>query len=514
MGKVEPTSRALGTLADDLHQGKLGMPEIQRDFVWSRPQICAFLESLYRGYPFGTMLFWKTNDDVPVKDSSSLSNDSAPSEFVLDGQQRITAIQRIKYDASVDIRFNIDSERFEAHRKAMDADASWISVRELWKTDTLSFANKHGLTSRPDTETISPRLSRMYDIQERMVLIQIVKDFDYDDVTEIFIRVNSEGTRLAGVDLAMALIALRLPATFNRELNDFAQSLHDDGWAIDKGTIIRCLMAVAMGESRFKNLQNRLTSDTDVVALKDAWIATQSAVHTFLTWMNSELGVESWSWVRSNNALVVPVTYIAKTNKPDRDLRATLRWFLLSLAWQRYSQGAEGRMKTDLDDLDKEDPFAALEQSLERQVRRPLRVTAGDLEGGQRARFLLHAYVAIRRQGAKDWFENVRLSTSNLGKQRTLEEHHIFPQSLVKGDYPREIVDELANIAFLSKEANLAISADSPRDYLMTVQLARLDQQFVPTNQALWGLSAFEEFLAARRSLLADGINSVIDDLS
>ena len=125
MGKVEPTSRALGTLADDLHHGKLGMPEIQRDFVWSRPQICAFLESLYRGYPFGTMLFWETDDDVPVKDSSSLPNDSVPSEFVLDGQQRITAIQRIKYDASADIRFNVDSERFEAYRKAMDVDVSW-----------------------------------------------------------------------------------------------------------------------------------------------------------------------------------------------------------------------------------------------------------------------------------------------------------------------------------------------------------------------------------------------------
>ncbi len=518
MGEVEPTSRSLGTLADELHDRKLGMPEIQRDFVWNRPQICKFLESVYRGYPFGTMLFWNTEDDVPMKDSPGTvqASSATASEFILDGQQRVTAIQRVKYDPEVDIRFHVGDERFEVYRKSMESDDSWISVRELWQTDTLSFATKHGLTNRPDTAMISPRLSRVFDLQKSMVPIQIVRGFDYDDVTEIFIRVNSEGTRLAGVDLAMALMALRLPKTFNGELNDFATALCDEGWAIDKGTIVRCLMAIATGESRFKNLRTHLTSEQDVAALKGAWTSTRSAVQTFLTWMKSELGVESWSWVQSNNALVVPVAYIAKTNAQNQEPRAALRWFLLSLAWQRYSQGAEGRLKADLDSLGKPDPFESLEQGLSRQVRRSLRLAPDDLAGGglsQRRRFLLHAYVAIRNHDAKDWFEDVRLNTSNLGKQRALEQHHIFPRAVIRDTYDGENVDELANIAFLSKEANLDISADKPLDYLKGVPKAKLKQQFVPTDPTLWELDAFEEFLAARRSLLADGINAVIEDL-
>ena len=137
MGSVEQTGRELGTLARQLHDGELGMPEIQRDFVWNRPQICRFLESLYRGFPFGTMLFWKTSDAVPVKSTTQSSAEDAdvPVEFVLDGQQRITAIRQVMFDSDVDIMFNVDEERFDVHKRAMDGDPSWIAVRELWNTD-------------------------------------------------------------------------------------------------------------------------------------------------------------------------------------------------------------------------------------------------------------------------------------------------------------------------------------------------------------------------------------------
>lgn len=76
-----------------------------------------------------------------------------------------------------------------------------------------------------------------------------------------------------------------------------------------------------------------------------------------------------------------------------------------------------------------------------------------------------------------------------------------------------ENVDELANIAFLSKAANLRISKDSPMDYLKDVDANYLTQQFVPLDEALWTVDAFPDFLQERRRLLASGINAVISDL-
>ena len=513
MGSIEQTSRELGALAKQLHSGELGMPEIQRDFVWNRPQICLFIESLYRGFPFGTMLFWKTSDAVPTK---SPNQDGAPVEFVLDGQQRITAIKQVMFDSGVDIMFNIDEERFAVRRQAMASDPAWISVQEFWESNPLTFVMSSALKNRPDTEIISSRLSMVHDIQRRLVPIQIVQEFDYDEVTEIFIRVNSEGTTLDGVDLAMALIALRLPDTFNGELNKFAEGLDDQGWKIRKDTIVRCLMAVATGESRFENLREHLSAHTSSDDLSTAWVKTQEAIHTFLTSLKTELGVESWAWVASNNALVVPVAYIARTPAAQRDIRANLRWFLLSLAWRRYGSGAPARLKEDLDDLKRPEPFVALEQRLSSRVGRNLEITPEDLEGGGttgRRRFLLHSYIAARARRAYDWSEEVLLSTSNLGRKRSLQQHHIFPRAVTREHYLAENIDELANIAFLSQDANLKISADNPMDYLNEVPQDRLKQQFVPTNPDIWAVDAFPRFLEERRQLLADGINRVIEDL-
>ena len=518
MGTVELTSRTLGKLAEQLRDGSVRIPEIQRDFVWSRTQICTFFDSLYRKYPFTSLLLWETDIDAPSKEVEGSIVEATPSraEYVLDGQQRMTAIFRVLYDTDVDIRFNVDSEEFASYKSTMANNPSWVSVRELWNTDPLVFAVRHGFTEDANEELLL-RLSAVHNLKDRLATIEKVSGFDLDAVTEIFIRINSQGTQLAGVDLAMALLALRLPDEFQRELTEFSTDLELSGWRLDKGTLVRCLVATATGEARFARLRNRLQKSSDASSLRDAWRDTKDAVETFLTALAGTLGVESLQWVTSKNALVVPVAYLAKTPKSERDLHGTLRWFLLSLAWQRYGAGAEGRLKQDLDTISvSPDPFVAMASRLAQQTGRGLDVTAEELEGGGtagRRRFLLHAYIASRRNGAQDWFEGTVLKTTNLGTQRALEQHHIFPQAVIRERFDDENVDELANIAFLSKAANLKISKDSPMDYLKDVDANYLTQQFVPLDEALWTVDAFPEFLQERRRLLANGINAVINDL-
>ena len=521
MGTVELTSRTLGKLAEQLSDGSLRIPEIQRDFVWSRAQICAFFDSLYREYPFTSLLLWETELDAPVKDIEGNADKSASSsgfktEYVLDGQQRMTAIYRVLYETDTDIRFNVESEEFAVHKSSMDDNPSWVSVRELWNTDPLTFAVEHGFVEG-DRKSLLPRLSAVHNIKNRGATIEKASGFDFESITEIFIRINSHGTRLAGVDLAMAILALRLPDEFQNDLAQFSRDLEMSGWRIDKGTLIRCFVATATGEARFARLRDHLRSSSDIDELRDAWRSAKDAVETFLTAITGTLGIESLQWVTSKNALVVPVAYLAKTPKRKRDINGTLRWFLLSLAWQRYGAGAEGRLKQDLDDIiDPSAPFLAMENRLAQQVGRSLELTAEDLEGGGaagRRRFLLHAYIAARRNGAQDWSEGTVLKTTNLGSQRTLEQHHIFPQAVIRGRFDDDNVDELANIAFLSKAANLEISKNSPMNYLRGVDAEHLTQQFVPLDEALWEVDAFPAFLQERRRLLADGINGVINDL-
>lgn len=70
------------------------IPAIQRDFVWLRPDVRDLFDSLYRGYPVGALLLWKTNLTVPFKTAAVVQTDKSMHQplYLLDGQQRLTSL--------------------------------------------------------------------------------------------------------------------------------------------------------------------------------------------------------------------------------------------------------------------------------------------------------------------------------------------------------------------------------------------------------------------------------------
>lgn len=118
-----------------------------------------------------------------------------------------------------------------------------------------------------------------------------------------------------------------------------------------------------------------------------------------------------------------------------------------------------------------------------------------------------------RYANAQDWFNGV-----SIGGSQTLEFHHIFPKAVLRHRYQlrkdSRTVDQVANLAFLSRRANLKIGSKSPADYLQVIDVSRLQTQCVPNNPALWTLEQFEEFVLQRRQLLADGINKLLASLT
>jgi hypothetical protein len=213
------------------------------------------------------------------------------------------------------------------------------------------------------------------------------------------------------------------------------------------------------------------------------------------------------------NAIVVPAAYLARMNYKRVDTKAMQRWFVLASMWNRYGGSAETAMDQDLRALSEDKPFELLIHDL-RQAAGRLDVSPEDLDdAGVRSSFFLPMYLASRLQGAVDWFYNVKLSSTNLGTDHALELHHIFPRAVVKDLYPKQDVNELANIAFLSKKPNIEIGAKTPGDYLATIPEERLRQQFIPLDRSLWEVERFQDFLAARRELLANGINNFLRSL-
>ena len=515
MGELETTSVSIGALAERVRNGELALPEIQRSYVWNRPQVRDFLDSLYRAFPVGTLLLWRTGEVGYSRNIESAATGGSQAtkrtDFVLDGQQRLTALARVIYDGDPDIRFNLDTERFEVANAAIRRDPHWIPVTDIFSKGATRVALERDLIrdGGAEAEDALRRLNRVAEIKNISVPVHTLDGFDYEEVTEVFVRVNSKGTRLRQAELAIAQLAFRLPGMVTDELKAFEDELDDSGYDIDLRFLVRCLTAVATHQSRFRAL-----GAADPKDVERAWPDTRRAIEFFLNLAKENLGLESWDWVPSNNALVVPVAYLARRPYDEVDSKALLRWFLLSSIWQRYSGSAETAMDQDLRLVRDASPFGALERALLQDVGR-FEVTADDLDdAGVRSAFFLAAYLACRHRGAEDWATGVALSSTNLGTQHLLELHHIFPRAQIADLYDRKDVNEIANIAFISKAANLKIGKTPPAEYLDTIPRERLKQQFVPTDRTLWEIGAYQRFLSRRRELLAEGINDVVASLT
>ena len=145
-----------------------------------------------------------------------------------------------------------------------------------------------------------------------------------------------------------------------------------------------------------------------------------------------------------------------------------------------------------------------------------LKVTADELDdAGWRNPLFPMTYAVARKRAAKDWFRGTALGTDVLGDDNQIQVHHIFPKALLQERHvPKKERDEIANLAFLTARPNRQISKRAPEQYLAEISdhhPDRLEAQSVPMDRDLWKLERFDDFLAARRELLAKAVNGLIE---
>lgn len=197
------------------------IPEIQRPFVWKRSQVRDLIDSLYHGYPTGYIITWK-NPDVKTKDGGH----SNGKKVLIDGQQRITALMAaISGKEVLDDDFNKDrikiafnplatddSKRFAVQDASHLNDKKWIpdiSVLFQSEFDPFDFSIQY---SR-ENEDVAPKevnraINELKAIANRQIgVIELEHSLDIDEVTEIFIRINSKGTALSQSDFVMSKMA-------------------------------------------------------------------------------------------------------------------------------------------------------------------------------------------------------------------------------------------------------------------------------------------------------------------
>lgn len=521
-------------LIRDIQLGEFTLPEFQRGYVWNRQQVRGYLNSLYRNYPTGSFLIWKTPQPPKLR-GDVVIEENRFYQLVLDGQQRLTSLYALIvgtpppfYEGETlffNLHFNVVSEEFKYYKATeMKNKPEWIPVTGFFKQGLAAFLQEVAAlepTTRDFYYANMSKLTALGRITDYLYHYQTLNETRMDRVVEIFNLVNSSGTELSKSDLALAHICSLWPEA-REEFRNAQRRFAEMKFSFGLDFFTRCTTTVATGSALYEPLYK-----TSIERVRTAWPAVIRALEYLLNVLRGDAYIDDADTFPSQAVLVPLVAYLAAGGRASFDSeaqkRSFLHWMYAAMMWGRYSGSSESKLQADVEALKDADPPARLRDNLVADRGR-IKVEPKDLEGaGAQSPFFPMTYVVARSRGAIDWFRGTALYQKAIGQSFGLEAHHLFPQALLykakynsadRGD--KRLVNEVANLVFLTKSANLGIASKKPQVYLAKVLEKypdALKQQCVPHSPALWDLNNFETFLAERRRLIADAINAYMDSL-
>lgn len=567
MAKAEAT---VDELVGMIERGELRLPEMQRRYVWRSPRVRDLLDSLYRGYPSGAILLWDTAEAVPQREFAvqQQTNPFQSTRLLLDGQQRLTSLSAVIRGEPVSVRgrkrpvellFNLEhpeqltvvtevdedgddegdddddddliddeldssadelQERFNrmtfvVATKKLEQLPHWVKVTDVFKSDSdRIFLKRAGVTDLDDprSEKYSQRLARLRGIRKYVYRMDVLeRTLSYDEVTEIFVRVNSLGAKLRSSDLALAQITAKWKGSL-KVFQAFQAECAKSGFDLDLGLHLKNLVAFATGQSRFLTVPN-----LPIETLQQGWKDAVQGMEFALNFLKSNLGMDSPALL-SSPFLLVTLGYYGHLRKYEiaEDEAPRLRyWVLIANAKGRYSRGSsETLLDQDLAILRQGGGPNELLDRLRLQVGR-LDIVPEELEGrNQRSALFKTMFLAFREAGAKDWRSNLGIALGHKGTHHRLQFHHVFPKAVLKGTYTAREADDIANLSFIGGKTNRGISDKPPSQYfppmIKSAGTSAFEAQCIPMDPSLLDVASYKRFLEARRVAVSRRLNEFL----
>ncbi|MFZ9963439.1 MAG: GmrSD restriction endonuclease domain-containing protein, partial [Burkholderiales bacterium] len=499
-----------------IERGELRLPEMQRQYVWRSTRVRDLLDSLYRGYPSGAILLWETDEDVPLQAMAvgQQSNPYKTTRLLLDGQQRLTSLSAVIRGEPVNVRgrkrpieilFNLehpnelqgyieineesdvddtepdqedasedelqqrfDQMTFVVSTRKLESSSRWVKVSEVFKsTSNTEFLKQAGVTSfdDPRADLYGQRLDRLRAVKKYVYRMDVLeRTLSYDEVTEIFVRVNSLGAKLRSSDLALAQITAKWKNSLHT-FQAFQGKCKEVGFDLELGIHLKNMVAMATGQSRFKTV-----SSLDITRLQTAWNDACEGMSFAMNFLKNNVGIDSPALL-SSPFMVVAISYFGhKRNyqiSPDES-KLLRYWVLAANAKGRFSRGSsETLLDQDIASIRDGGDIQDLIDRLRSQVGR-LEISPEELSGrNQRSALFKTMFLAFRSAGAKDWHSNLTIALDHSGVQHRLQFHHIFPKAvLTKAGVISREADDIANLAFIGGKTNRVISDKTPKEYL------------------------------------------------
>lgn len=392
----ERIDRKVGNLLDDVASGKVGLPDLQRPFVWNNSKVCDLFDSMIKGFPIGYIMLWKSPDaydktkDEWVKDGQF----KHPDDLVIDGQQRLTSLIAVMTgrqmkdknfkERKIRLSFNPLEVQFLVWSAATEKDTQLISdISEVYKANKAHELSKfrknlikrmnEGRTRKGEPQLsdeeenrIEENIKQLLDLEDFTIpTLRILSKAEEEDVAEIFRRVNSGGQTLNENNFVETLLAV-----FDNDLHkiilDFCEKsrIPKDGTAynniieVNSSHLIRIALGIGFHRARMrygykllrgKDLETGTTSEKtrteNMGKFREAVLKATSLNdwHSFLN-LFSEAGYITGDLLASKQVVVFSyILYLMgkyEYKAPRQELnKCIIRWIFMASITQFYTDG-------------------------------------------------------------------------------------------------------------------------------------------------------------------------------
>ncbi len=474
-------NQTIREILDAVYRGQIRIPAFQRGFVWDPDRVAFLIDSIYKGYPFGSLLYWRTNEalqtertlgpfTLPVPDSDF------PIDYVLDGQQRITSIfgvfqtelPRAQDDNWKDVYFDYTQEVDVQESQFVALSPDEVDENKHFPLNCLFNTVEYRQKTRNFDDVLAAKIDSVQSVfKEARIPVQSFRTDEKEKVAIIFERINRQGIPL---DTLQLLSAWTWSEDFQlqNQFEDLIEELEAYGFSELSDNIsllLRCTAAVLANSCQPESLVNLNGAE-----VRNRFSEVVNGIKGALDFLRSELHVQSIDNLPYHYILVPLSTFFSvpgnrEHSYTDAQRRSLLRWFWRVSFSQRYSHGTMRNLSQDIDEIIK--------------LKNNQPNTLGDFavnvsaERFKKEKFTLRTVMTsafilmLARYNPLNFIDGSSIGLdSKLRECNRKEFHHLMPKAFLR-DSGQNVYNEncLANFCFISRANNRLLGGDMPSLY-------------------------------------------------
>ena len=513
-------------LIERLDSGDIRIPAFQRDFIWDPDQVSFLLDSIYKGFPIGTIILWKT--EVRLKFEKRLGFFSLPEprkdypvNYILDGQQRVTSLfsvfqSELKPESEewVDIYFDLEAENSIQESAFLALDDSEVDPQRHFPAKYLfNTVEYRKATSSFDDDTLI-KIDNLQDaFKSYLVPNQVFETDDRNKVSIVFERINRAGTPLNIFEL---LSAWSWSEEFDlvSEFDELQEEIIEHGFAElcdDKDLQLRICAAIIKGKTTPKDIL-----DLQGEEIRDKFNSIKKGIFGAIDFLKRELNVRNFNLLPFPGMFVPLCTFFA-TEKKDgfnyssKQKNVIKKWFWRSAFSRRFSASVNDRQAHDIREL------ILLKKDEDHEFNFPKKELKFDFATNMfsvRAANTKSTILLLNTLSPNSLLSGAYIVLDNvLKKGSKVEYHHIYPKKYLEDfGLTRGEINILANICFLTRSDNNTIKAKAPSLYSDLIPSNKRDsyltKALIPTD---FNNDDYSSFVAQRVELFKEKADELME---